>query len=294
MIHDDLNPHTILHTLGLTGVTAVIPVHGGSDTAIWRIERANEVYALRVFGQGQHNDCQREQMVMQATWRVDLPVPQVHAAGSWQDHPALLLSWLPGWPVADELRVRPWRAWKLGVLFGRMQAAIHALPAPHILHDYPDGWIDWLGPDESALQECLRTMDHRIDALLHLDYHPLNVLTDGKSITGVLDWRNARAGDPRADAARTVSILRIDYVGRPYVLESVVQRVFEQGWRSGYEQQGTSLRDLSLFYVWAGAVMERDLAAKRGPEDLARIHRWTMRWKERAGYLWSIEKHVIN
>ncbi len=125
-------------------------------------------------------------------------------------------------------------------------------------------------------------------------YHPLNVLTDGKSITGVLDWRNACAGDPRADAARTVAILRIDYVGRPHVFESVVRRVFEQGWRSGYEQQGTSLRDLSLFYVWAGAVMERDLAPKREPEDLARIRRWTMRRKERAGYLRSVEVHIVN
>ena len=85
----------------------------------------------------------------------------------------LLLSWLPGWPVAEELRVHPWRAWKLGVVFGRMHATIHTLPAPAILHDH--------------------------------------------------------------------------------------------------------------LYAWAGAVMERDLAPKRTPEDLARIHQWAMRWKARAG-----------
>ncbi len=284
MTHDDLDPHAILHTLGWTEATAVTPIRGGSaNTAIWQVERAGVVYALRVFGQGQHNDCEREQMVMQATLDAGLPVPQVHAAGIWHDHPALLLSWLPGWPVADEVRVRPWQAWKLGVLFGRMHATIHALPAPAILHAHPDAWIDWLGPDQLLLQQCLRNMDHHSDALLHLDYHPLNVLTDGKSITGVLDWRNARAGDPRADAARTVSILRIDYVGKPPILESIVRRVFEQGWRSGYEQKGASLRDLPLFYAWAGAVMQADLAVKRAPEDLARIQQWTMRWKERAG-----------
>src|SRR5260370_768251 len=139
-------------------------------------------------------------MVMQATMLAGLPVPQVHAAGTWRNHPALLLSWLPGWPVTDELRMRPWRAWQLGALFGRMHAAIHTLQAPGILQNHPDAWIDWLGPDEQSLQECLRSIDHRVDVLLHLDYHPLNVLTDGKSITGILDWRNARAGDPRADA----------------------------------------------------------------------------------------------
>ena len=156
------------------------------------------------------------------------------------------------------------------------------LQAPGILQNHPDAWIDWLGPDEQSLQECLRSIDHRVDVLLHLDYHPLNVLTDGKSITGILDWRNACAGDPRADVARTISILRVDRVGRSQVLESAVRRVFEQGWRNGYEQKGTPLGDLSLFYAWAGTVMERDLAPKREPEALARIHRWAMKWKERA------------
>ncbi len=281
---DNLDPHAILQTLGLTDATAVTPVHGGSDTAIWQVERASEVYALRVFDEGQHDDCEQEKMIMQAAMDAGLPVPQVHTAGTWRDRPALLLSWLPGWPIADELRKRPWRAWNLGVLFGCMHAAIHLIPAPGILQQHPDAWIDWLAPDEQSLRQCLRSIDHRTDLLLHLDYHPLNVLTDGRSITGVLDWRNARAGDPRADAARTVSILRVDIVGKPHILESAVRRVFEQGWRTGYEQKGASLGNLSLFYAWAGAVMERDLALKREPEDLSRIHHWTVQWKERAGY----------
>ena len=109
------------------------------------------------------------------------------------------------------------------------------------------------------------------------------MLTDGRNITGVLDWRNARAGDPRADAARTVAILRADVIGKPPLRERVVRKVFELGWRRGYEQKGTPMGDLSLFYAWAGAVMERDLAPKRETEDLSRIHRWTMRWKARAG-----------
>src|SRR5713226_3809693 len=277
MENDDLDPLAILQTLGLADVTAIVPVHGGSDTSIWRIERAGEIYALRVFGSGEHDDCEREMKVMQAALVAGLPVPTIHGAGEWRNHPVLLLSWIPGQTVTDELRVRPWLAWKLGVLFGRMHAAVHTIPAPAILRNQPDAWIDWMGPGEQSLKECLRTNGHHVDALLHLDYHPFNVMTDGKRITGILDWRNARAGDPRADAARTISILRVDFVGRPRLLERAVRKVFERGWRRGYEQKGTRLGNLSLFYAWAGTVMERDLAAKRKPEDLARIHRWTMR-----------------
>ncbi|MBA2679113.1 MAG: aminoglycoside phosphotransferase family protein [Ktedonobacteraceae bacterium] len=279
MTNDDLDPHAILHVLGLTDATSVTPVHGGSDTAIWQVERGGSIYALRVFGEGRHDDCEREKLVMQATFAGGLPVSQVYAEGIWHEHPALLLSWLPGWPLADELRVRPWRAWKLGILFGHMQASIHALPAPGGLDEHPDTWIMWLGPDRPSLQKCLQVNPHRSDALLHLDYHPFNVLTNGKSITGVLDWRNACAGEPRADAARTGSILCIDYVGKPHLRDRVVRKVFELGWRRGYEQKGATLSNLSLYYLWAGAVMERDLASKRTPEELARIHHWTMKWK---------------
>jgi aminoglycoside phosphotransferase (APT) family kinase protein len=76
MTHDDLDLHAILHTLGLTEATAITQVHGGSDTATWQVEQAGVVYALRVFNEGEYGDCEREQMVMQATLVAGLPVPK--------------------------------------------------------------------------------------------------------------------------------------------------------------------------------------------------------------------------
>lgn len=282
MIDDSLDPHAILQTLGLTEVKAVIPVQGGTDTAVWRVEQAENVYTLRIFRAGEDHACERERTVMQGALAAGLPVAQVHATGTWHNHPALLLSWIPGWPVAEEVRLHPWRAWPLGELFGHTQAMIHARSAREIFQDQLDGWIAWLGSSEQDLQQLLRTSEHRRDALLHLDYHPWNVLTDGASITGILDWRNALAGDPRADAARTLSILRIGLTGELSTREKATWRAFQQGWRSGYTQTGGSLKHMSRFYAWAGAITELDLASKRGPEDLAHIHQWTARWKARA------------
>lgn len=280
---DDLDPHAVLRALGLLDATIVTPVRGGSHGAIWRVEHADQVYALRVFPAGEHEECEREKQVMQHAGDVGLPVPQIHMAGNWHEHAALLLSWLPGWTVADEIFHHPWRAWQIGVLFGRMQADIHKLPAPDILSQYRHEWISWQGPLEPALHKRLQALDCQTNRLLHLDYHPLNVLTDGQRITGILDWENAHAGELRADAARTLSILRVDAVGRLPFLERTILKVFEHGWRHGYEQGGSSLKQMSPFYAWAGAVMERDLAQKRKPEDIVRIHAWTMKWKKRAG-----------
>ncbi len=217
-----------------------------------------------------------------------LPVPRVHAAGSWRDCPAMLLDWCPGRPMADELRAHPWRAWTLGLQLGRTQAAIHNLPIPDALGaGRPDGpipWRDLVGPDE-RLQTWLDRVPPRPPALLHLDYHPLNVLADGGRLSAVLDWANARPGDPRADLARTVSILRLAplQAGPVGLAARATIRLLEAGWRRGYEREAGPVGDLAPFYAWAGTMMVRDLAPRLGHPDapwlteahFARIRRWT-------------------
>jgi aminoglycoside phosphotransferase (APT) family kinase protein len=73
--------------------------------------------------------------------------------------------------MLQDLRRRPWRLGTHGRLLARLHKRLHAIPY--------DG-----------------------AALLHLDLHPLNVLL---SPTGpvVIDWTNARAGEPPLDVALT-------------------------------------------------------------------------------------------
>ena len=63
------------------------------------------------------------------------------------------------------------------------------------------------------------------------------------------------------------------------------RRVLEAAWRNGYQAVAGRFGDMAPFYAWAGAMMERDLAAKIGrpgiwlqPSDLSHIHRWTAHW----------------
>jgi aminoglycoside phosphotransferase (APT) family kinase protein len=282
----DLDPHAILVALGLTGAAEATPVAGGADTAIWRVAYGQQLYALRVFRAEQAATCQREIAAMRAAHAGGLPVPAIHAAGSWHDRPALVLSWCAGAPLLHALQRQPGRLWRLGTQFGRMQAAIHAIAPAPMPELPPDDWIGWAGADETALQTHLRANAAGAAQLLHLDYHPLNVMTDGRQMTAVLDWANARVGDPRADAARSYSILAIDpnWPRRPQI--TIFRQILARAWRRGYEQAAAPLGDMALFYAWAGAVMLRDLAPRlaSAPHDpLARVRRWTNEWKRRAG-----------
>lgn len=285
MTQTTMQPLEILSLLGINGTPTVIPVQGGFDMAMWKVEYEGQTYALRVFEPGRHEDCERERVVMAAARAAGLPVPEVHGVGVWQDHPALLITWLAGRMVADELRARPWHLWRLGIVFGRMQAAIHAVPAPDLLRQQPEAWMAWKCEGEQTLQDRLRHLLLDEVALLHLDYHPRNVLTDGKQITGIVDWTNAHAGDPRADAARTVSILCVDPAARKPLLQRLGLRIFELAWRIGYQRERGRLKDMALFYAWAGTVIQRDLAHRyqHVPQELTPARHWTSKWKTRAG-----------
>lgn len=277
----------ILRALDLRDVGSVAPVSGGADMAIWRIERGNATYALRVFRPEQAMACSREVAAMEAAGAAGIPVPHVQAHGHWNDRPALLLAWRPGRPLFHQLLAHPWQAGSLGRTFGRMQAAIHAVPAPPALLQDRRSWVDELPPSQVTLRERLQNPDIRRDALLHLDYHPLNVLVEDGRITGVLDWTNTRAGDPRIDLARTKTILHLD-MGRPrrhWLANAALEplwRAFEWGWWQGYREVARSGDNLALFYAAAGALMEQDLGQRYAPQQLAHVRRWTRWWQNRA------------
>ncbi len=292
----DVDPAAVLAALGIPPAAAATPVQGGWDTLLWKVEHSGATYALRLFRAEQVETCRRETAAMRAAAAHGIPVPHLHAEGAWKDRPALLLSWCPGTVLLAALRQAPWQAWPLGIAFGRMQARIHTVPAPEPLRARREAWIEWAGPDEHELKARLRTLclaDGLEDTLLHLDYHPLNVLVEGGRITCVLDWANAAAGDPRADLARTLTLLRLAPAppGTPRLRLALLRLLLELARRRGYRQErGGWPGGMALFYAWAGAAMARDLTPRlRQPRawltahDLVRIHRWTVAWKRRAG-----------
>lgn len=280
----------ILATLGVEGVQAVAPVLGGQDTLVWRVQTAAGAFALRLFRPEQATDCTREAAALAAAAAGGVPVPALVRVGAWEGRPVQLQEWREGTSLLAILRRAPWRAWRLGRAFGRLQARIHAVPAaaPALR---ARSWIALAGPEEAALGAHLTALTADRAALLHLDYHPLNVLCVAGRPTTVLDWVNAAAGDPRADLARTLTILRFAGTPRGFALpfELTVRRLLEAGWRRGYADLAGRPTGLAPFYAWAGAMLLRDLAPRPGraaglsAQGQRSVRQWVAVWKARAG-----------
>jgi aminoglycoside phosphotransferase (APT) family kinase protein len=120
---------------------------------------------LRRFKAGGRPD--REAEVMTHARAHGFPVPRVLEVRD----DSLVLERVDGPTMLHDLRSRPWRM----SVHARSLAALHAR-----LHDVPfEG-----------------------KRLLHLDFHPDNVLLSPRGPV-VVDWTNARAGDPALDLALT-------------------------------------------------------------------------------------------
>ena len=115
---------------------------------------------------------EREALVMEHARRHGYPAPAVYEARE----DALVLERLDGATMLSDLRRRPWRLRAHAETLALLHKRLHRIEPP-------------AGLGEGS-------------ALIHLDLHPLNVLLTPRGPV-VIDWTNARAGDPALDVALT-------------------------------------------------------------------------------------------
>jgi streptomycin 6-kinase len=145
--------------------------------------RASEIFdlgdgrVLRRFKAG--GDPEREALVMDHALRHGYPVPRVLD----RTDDALVLERIAGPTMAADLSRRPWRLRGHASVLARLHDRLHDIPAPASLPEAGPG-----------------------DRLLHLDLHPENVIVSPGGPV-VVDWTNARRGDPALDVALTWVIL---------------------------------------------------------------------------------------
>jgi aminoglycoside phosphotransferase (APT) family kinase protein len=212
-----------------------------------------------------------EAAVMRAVAEADVTVPMVHEQVVVDGRRGLVMDRITGPDLLTDLERHPWRLPARALLLGRLHARLHGVVAPAALPALHDVLRDRLGRAD-ALPEARRLVLAAMlddlpvgDRICHGDLHPGNVMVDDRGPV-IIDWTNAARGDPMADLARTLLILRVGSVpGDPPFLARLADRfgrgLFRRLWVRGYAaEQPIDWPVLERWRtVWAGARLAEGL-----------------------------------
>ncbi len=249
-----------------TQVREVVPVAVGlGDTELWRLRRGTGEgdLLLRRFAPGGDAAARREMLAMRAAEAGGVPVPTVLAMGILEDRPALLTTWCDGRSAFEEIWATPAEAGSIGTLLGEALGRIHLVAAPDGL-SLRDAWIDRGGPALGPLRSRFERIPNA-NRLLHLDYHPLNVIVSLGKVEGVIDWANTLAGPPHMDLARSRAILTAAAIRRSQDDEALqIMRHLEARMVEAHKRVAGPDPHPELSAAWGMAMTVDDLTAHLG------------------------------
>jgi aminoglycoside phosphotransferase len=191
---------------GFTNRTDMVTLAGGQRVVVQRYRRREDAaYRLRAM-----------QRLSGPASEAGIPLPRVREFSLDDDPPWVIYDVLPGVPVPEARDLGPGgpRFAHMARLMGELLAAFGRLEAAWPGLD--DLWADpqrlaaaaaeWAG--QLSLTTAGRVLDavpalfaRRPVVLAHGDFAPVNVLTDGTAVTGLLDFEAVRLADPLFDPA---------------------------------------------------------------------------------------------
>lgn len=183
--------------------------------------------------------------------------------------PFMLMEQVPGQTLLEVLLHNFTTIWWAPAAMAETQARLHQLPPPRSAPSQP-----WLSRQLAALEEAVQ--EYRLyglapgfdwldnhqpaplaeECLIHLDFHPINLIFEGKSCQAVLDWSEADVGDRHADLAATLILIDsapIDLSKLRQRLATAMGKILLGRWylRAYRKQLPVDADRLRYFLAWA-------------------------------------------
>jgi aminoglycoside phosphotransferase (APT) family kinase protein len=196
-------------TQSISGLTKIAE---GREAEIFAWEDGAVVKLYRHAGSG--GAAASESAAMAAAKAAGGPVPASRGVIELEARSGLVMDRIEGADLLTIIGRKPWAVMAAGNTCGRTHAALHEVAAPSGLERLVSRVVRQIQSSplvpadlrDRAIAALSALPDG--DRLLHGDFHPGNVISTELGPV-VIDWTNASTGDPAADVARTLMLLRL-------------------------------------------------------------------------------------
>ena len=224
----------------------------GREAEIFEWEDGTVLRLMRLsYGQ---ESVELQARALRAAHDAGVAVPTPGETAMFDGRHGLVMERIDGPDLLTLIGTKPWHIWSVGTTTGELQATMHMVAAPEGVPNLKDSLkrrietSDRVPPEMAkfALDALAELPDG--DRLCHGDFHPGNILkTRDRNV--IIDWSNVASGDPAADYARTLLMIRLGEPppGGPFMLRTlaVVGRgALGVAIRRGYRQHRSVDEDL--------------------------------------------------
>ena len=179
----------------------------GATTKIYR----DGDKAIKLYVNAPPDEVENEAKLQSYAHKMGLPVPLVYGVRKIDESmTALDMKYIPGKPLMHAGIDKDERLAAIQTLV-KLQCMVHAITTD----EFPkqNDRISWKieqnkyigGTVKEKLFALLNRLDTQSNKLCHGDFHPLNIVFDGR-MHWIIDWVDATSGSPLADACRTYVI----------------------------------------------------------------------------------------
>ncbi len=218
---------------------------------------------------------EREVRAARIVSALDLPTPKLLGELNLDGRHGLVFERITGWSMLSVLGSKPWLCIKLARQFAELHARVHQQAVPELpsLKEALERTIHEMDslPEEVKTAALARLLSLPEGGMLcHLDFHPDQVMLTASGAV-VIDWMNARAGQPAADVAYTLIMLRIGNVPEPswfkQQLTDLLRGIFTRTYLRHYLKVSPSMTQAEIIAWTPLAVIARIADGVTGEKD---------------------------
>jgi len=220
--------------------------------------------ALKLFLEGfPAEGVKHEAHITQAVHKAGVPVPAVEGVVEVDGRVGIVFKRVDGPTMLEDMLSRPWKLGRYARIMAKLQAEMHSreiaeLPSlREALEEVVSNQEEMPDNIRNVLVDALRLPDG--NSVLHGDFHPENIIMSSRGPV-IIDWSEAKRGNPLADAARTWFLIRM---GAP-IPGTKMQWLIKLSRRWFYSMYNKRYRELRPY-------SKQELAVWRAPIVAARL-----------------------